>query len=178
MILNDKTIKHYCMVKKMITPYNPNQINPGSYDITIGNTLIIPIVPDVNLWDNNGFGIKYSKNELVTLKEKSEIDIIPNGFILLSSKETFNLPSNICGQFALKSTMARKGLCHMLAGWCDPGWHGSVLTMELVNLSKTTITLTVGQPIGQMIFMKMCAEAEKPYQGKYNNDTRVSAAKK
>ena len=49
--------------------------------------------------------------------------------------------------------MARIGLDHLNAGWCDAGWHGSVLTLELKNCCRShEIVLTNGDFIGQIIF--------------------------
>ena len=49
--------------------------------------------------------------------------------------------------------MARIGLDHLNAGWCDAGWNGSVLTLELINLLKNhSIALHPGDAIGQMTF--------------------------
>ncbi|WP_409365151.1 dCTP deaminase domain-containing protein, partial [Escherichia coli] len=57
----------------------------------------------------------------------------PGQFVLACTIETFNLPSDIAAQFMLKSSRARSGLEHLMAGYYDPGWHGSVLTLELHN---------------------------------------------
>jgi dCTP deaminase len=68
----------------------------------------------------------------------------------------------------------------MLAGWIDPGWHGSKLTLELQNARKMhSLPLYPGLKIGQIIFFEMSEKPLKSYAevGHYNNDTKVSASK-
>jgi deoxycytidine triphosphate deaminase len=77
--------------------------------------------------------------------------------------------------------MDRIGLDHANAGWADPGWTGSVLTLELKNLTQETpIRLRPGDPIGQMVFFSCTSVPEdKSYavRGRYNGDTSVSGIK-
>ena len=81
--------------------------------------------------------------------------LLPGEFILAHTLEEFYLPNNIAAEFRLKSSVARAGLDQALAVWCDPGWHGSVLTIELRNNTRyNTLELTVGMKIGQMVFFK------------------------
>ena len=77
--------------------------------------------------------------------------------------------------------MARIGLEHMNAGWCDAGWNGSVLTLELKNMTKHhAIRIRPGDPIGQMVFFKhepVPTEASYASKGRYNGDSSVSGIK-
>lgn len=162
MILPDHEIREYAQ-RGMIEPFNDAQLNPASYDIRIGDTVI-----DFSAgWQN-----------LKLIPERG-MRVLPNEFLLLASKEIFNLPDDICAQFQLKSSLARRGLEHAMAGWCDPGWSGSVLTMEIKNIGNFPIHLSRGDRIGQMIFMKMTSPAERSYRevGRYNNDKTVMGAK-
>jgi deoxycytidine triphosphate deaminase len=78
--------------------------------------------------------------------------------------------------------MARIGLEHLNAGWCDAGWHGSVLTLELLNVTRHhRIKLESGTRIGQIVFFRHL-EVPKDHsyatKGRYNKDTSVSQVKK
>jgi len=105
----------------------------------------------------------------------------PGEFILAHTTEKFNLPDNISAEFKLNSSGARIGMENALATWCDPWWHGSVLTLELKNLTRYhTIRLDSGCRIGQMIFHKSePVPKERGYavRGRYNQDTSVSSVK-
>ena len=71
--------------------------------------------------------------EPVDLLDCHYYDLAPGQFCLAATAETFYLPDNIAAEFKLKSSLARAGLNHALAGFADPGWTGSVLTLELTN---------------------------------------------
>lgn len=106
-------------------------------------------------------------------------DLEPNEFILGSTIETFFLPNNISAQFHLKSSMARAGLGHSLAGHCNPGWNDSTLTLELKNETRYhTLRLKPGMLIGQMVFYKhdeVDLEASYKIRGSFNNAKTVQS---
>lgn len=105
----------------------------------------------------------------------------PGDFILAQSAQVFNLPDHISAEYKLKSSMARIGLEHMNAGWCDAGWHGSVLTLEFKNMTHYhDIVLSLGDPIGQVIFFRhtpVSSEASYRNRGRYNNDRQTTGIK-
>jgi len=105
--------------------------------------------------------------------------LLPGEFCLAESVEQFNLPDKfgaISAQFVLKSSRARSGLNHLLAGWCDPGWNGSVLMLELKNERRYhPLPLYPGMRVGQMVFFKMSRDPVVSYteSGHYNNHLTV-----
>ena len=105
----------------------------------------------------------------------------PGEFCLAQTVETFFLPNNLSAEYKLKSSLARCGLQHMLAGWCDAGWSGSVLTLEFHNaLKRHSIALSAGGPAGQIIFFRhepVPDRASYFTRGRYNNDTQVQEMK-
>lgn len=111
----------------------------------------------------------------------SHFDLGPKAFALAGTRELFNLPDNISAEFKLNSSGARIGLENAMATWCDPYWNGSVLTLELTNLTQWhTIRLHEGVRIGQMIFHKSAAvPKDRGYgvRGRYNGDKQVQEVK-
>jgi dCTP deaminase len=104
----------------------------------------------------------------------------PNEFILAHTLEVFNVPDDICGQFALKSSLGRLGFEHAFSGWIDPGFNSSVLTLELTNMrQRTPLPLWPGMRIGQVIFMRMSSRPDVSYRdcGRYNFDKTVKGSK-
>ena len=171
----------------VITHTKPEHVNSASIDIQLGNKILIERT-DPSL---------YQKGDLkrVTLRNKDHLHMIewdlvregpyilfPGEFILAHSVEIFNLPNNISAEYKLKSSMARIGLDHLNAGWCDAGWHGSVLTLELKNCCRNhEIVLQAGDLIGQVIFFsheEVSDENSYAARGRYNNDKSVSGAKR
>ena len=162
----------------VITGVKDGEINASSIDIHLGSKILVEA--------NRRQIVTYAKREPLAMYEidmiaKGGWDISPGGFLLASSVEMFNLPEDISCEYKLKSSMARIGLEHMNAGWCDAGWHGSVLTLELKNMTQFhTIRLTAGDAIGQMIFFrhaKVPADRSYAARGRYNGDAGVSMIK-
>jgi dCTP deaminase len=63
-----------------------------------------------------------------------------------------------------------------MAGYCDPGWHGSRLTLELHNSRRFhNIALWPGMKIGQMVFHVIAGTPERTYAvtGRYNGHETV-----
>lgn len=162
-----------------------SQINSSSIDITLGD-LILEEVP---------FSKEQKYAPCVSLREREPLQttefrfpndeqpffLYPQQFILAQSKQKFHLPRHISAEYKLKSSMARIGLEHLNAGWCDAGWNGSVLTLELKNMTQNhIITLHRGVGIGQMVFFQ---HEEVPFdrsyaaRGRYNGDEQVSGIK-
>jgi dCTP deaminase len=101
-------------------------------------------------------------------------------FMLAETREIFNLPDHVGAQFVLKSSRAREGWDHAEAGWCDPGWYGSRLTMELRNQRRWhDLVLWPGMKIGQMKFLLVSGSVERSYAetGRYNADLGVTGSK-
>lgn len=165
MILVDFEIEALCQ-KGMVEPYCSDLLNPASLDVRLGDTLLIESSATEQL-------VAYP------LKGHSQSNpywMVPGQFVLAQTVETFNLPDTIAAQFVLKSSRAREGLEHLLAGYCDPGWSGSVLTLELHNSRQLhPIALWPGMKIGQVVFQRLVSPPRHSYRvtGRYNNHTTV-----
>ena len=145
-------------------------INSASLDIRLGMEILIERPLPVFEPDDTRLGLKQ-----VTLRDRDPLNMVsynlkdqgpfflyPGEFILAHSHEVFNLPNHN-------------------AGWCDAGWHGSSLTLELKNITRYhVIVLHYLDKIGQMIFMKhktVSMEHSYATRGRYNKDRGVSGAK-
>ena len=165
-------------------------INSASLDIRIGMEILIERPLSTYNPEDRSCGLRRVslKNRdplnMITwnLKTQGPFVLYPGEFILAHSHEVFNLPNHISAQYALKSSMARIGLEHLNAGWCDAGWNGSSLTLELKNITRYhEIVLEYLDKIGQLIFFRHKAvKDEHSYasKGRYNGDRGVSGAKR
>lgn len=156
----------------MVAPFDPALINPASLDVTLGTHLRIESAegPEMLLVDMEQMGV--SQHDPYLLR--------PGQFVLAETVETFSLPTTVAAQFMLKSSRAREGIEHLMAGYCDPGWHGSKLTMELHNSRQLhAVGIWPGMRIGQMVFHRMSQEPERDYSqtGRYNRDVMVMGSK-
>jgi dCTP deaminase len=170
MILCDQEIRQLCLTADLVIPFNPDLINPASIDVRLGDTLLIESAQSREL-------VVYP---LDRHSEEIPYELRPGQFCLAQTVETFNMPVNVAAQFMLKSSRAREGLEHLMAGYCDPGWHGSVLTLELHNSRQLWPQLLwPGMKIGQMVFHRMSDLPLRSYAqtGRYNGHATVHASK-
>lgn len=170
------------VARGVITGVDLDYVNATSIDITMGNKILY----EDCVLDNAYKHIVLKDRQPLELKEwdiekEGSFDLLPGQFILAQSAQVFNLPNDISCEYKLKSSMARIGINHCLAGWCDAGWNGSVLTLELMNVTRNhIIQLNPGDKIGQMIFFQhRLVPADRSYaaRGRYNNDKEVKGIK-
>lgn len=181
MLLNANEL-HDLIDRGVIEGGSHELVNSASIDLRLGRHILVEALPDS--------ATQYGHCKVVSLKNKEsltmmQVDIFntpfllrPGQFILAQTVEKFNLPLNISSEYKLKSSMARIGLEHLNAGWCDAGWHGSVLTLEFRNLTTFhEIELCYMDKIGQMVFFKHNeVEYDDSYavRGRYNELDCVS----
>jgi dCTP deaminase len=154
----------------MVQNHHRDLINPASLDLRLGNLIMLESV---------------SSHQMIPLDisrytVEHPYELVPGQFILAQTMETFNMPEDIAGLFFLKSSRAREGYENLHAGYADPGWHGSTLTLELKNARQLQpLPIYPGLKIGQMVFFRMSTKPAISYAavGSYNNDTLVSSSK-
>jgi dCTP deaminase len=169
MRLVDFQIHELCL-HGMVVPFDEGLVNPASLDVRLGDGLLI----------ESAEAEKFKPYPLWRHSKENPYEFLPGQFALAPTLEKFYLPDNIEAQFVLKSSRAREGLQHLLAGYCDPGWNNSVLTMELHNsLQLHPVLLWPGMKIGQMKFNQLQNRPRRSYAftGRYNNDSAPQVSK-
>jgi dCTP deaminase len=169
MPLSDWEIRSRC-VGGMVEGYSDKLINPASLDVRLGAMLLIESAQSREL-------VPYP---LERHSEADPYELRPGQFCLAQTLEVFHIPNDIAAEFRLKSSRAREGLDQALAVWCDPCWHGSVLTLELRNNRQLWPQLLwPGMKIGQMIFHMMSSRPINSYTvtGRYNGDLAVQGSR-
>lgn len=154
----------------MVVPYNEDLLNPASLDVTLGFTILVEVehTPELQPFDISSYTVE------------DPYWVAPGEFFLAETREIFNLPDHVGAQFVLKSSRAREGWDHAEAGYADPGWFGSRLTMELKNGRRHhSLPIWPGMKIGQMKFLLVSGRVERSYAvtGRYNTDLGVTASK-
>jgi dCTP deaminase len=169
MILCDTEI-HDLIEQGMVQHHQPELINPASLDLRLGDLIMLESV---------------ESHQMIPLSIKDytpdhPYELVPGQFILAQTIETFVMPEDVAGLFFLKSSRAREGYENLHAGYADPGWHGSALTLELKNARQLQpLPVYPGLKIGQMVFFRMSSKPALSYAavGHYNNDKLVAASK-
>lgn len=187
MILSHDQIINEIVNNRIIENALVENVNAASLDIRLGQFILVE--SNRNSVSHVGYHPKVLSlrqrdsltTEKIDIKEKGCFLLRPGQFVLAQSIEIFHLPLNISAEYKLKSSMARIGLEHLNAGWCDAGWNNSVLTLELRNLTTYhEIELCYGDKIGQMVFYKHePVDLDNSYarKGTYNGDLQVQSAK-
>ena len=165
----------------VITGVKMAAINGTSIDVHLASRLIVEDYTDHRLGHVHIAERRPWKSMEVSIEGSNGYVLHPGEFVLASTVETFNLPSDISAEFRLKSSGARSGLNNLFACHCDPLWHGSALTLALKNqLRYHAIVLTHGVAIGQMLFHRVAPvpqSAGYAVRGRYNNDAAAQGVK-
>ena len=163
-VLCDWEIQARCRKGDMVVPFTPELLNPASLDVRLGDYLMIESI----------YSPELIRIDISDRTEDEPFMLQPGEFCLAETLELFNLPNDISCQFTV--SRARDGVNHLLAGWCDPGWHGSKLTLELKNERlHHALPFYPGMKIGQMVFHAMSNTPMHSYAetGHYNNHLTV-----
>ncbi|MCO6431791.1 MAG: dCTP deaminase [Deltaproteobacteria bacterium] len=143
-----------------ILPFNPEQINPASYDVTLDSHWICPTRDPEEI-------------------KGDSIILFPGEVILASTREYIKMPRDVVADLKLKSTLGRLWLNHSLSGWIDCNFQGQV-TLELQNLGPYPRTLRAGMRIAQLVFLAMESPPEVAYgeggRGNYQGQTGATRA--
>ena len=184
--LSDATIREMVQMNRLgIEPFDPNHIQPASYDLTLLGDDEVILVP---LHWYLAQAVQELTNSLVYFAQTGYAQQKPNyeslrneiarihdtyspqsAFSLLSTKEVITLPGDIKADVHGRSSLARKGLfIHVSAGFIDPGFSGQI-TLECINVSGEPITLLSGDRVAQICFYTLDGESKKPYDGRYQH---------
>jgi dCTP deaminase len=158
MVLPDYKITEWALPGG-VRPFIGENVNPASLDLTLGAGYIDLITGDRHELEPMG---------VLTLQ--------PGQAILASTTEYIKMPADCAGMIVLKSSMARKGLDHALAGFIDPSFEGEI-TLELHT--HRMIRLTRGQRIVQLILLRLESLPLKGYgeTGRYNGQRGPTEAR-
>lgn len=126
-----------------VTPYNPEHVNPASYDITLGDHFICPTREPEEF-------------------HARELTLFPGEVVLATTSEEIKLPRDVVGDLKLKSSLGRLWLNHSLSGWIDCNFQGQV-TLELQNLGPHPRQLATGMRVAQIVFYQMSEPPEVAY---------------
>jgi dCTP deaminase len=153
----------------MVEPFEPELVNPASLDVRLGDSILIESV----------VGDAMVPYPLSNHTATSPYLLSPGQFVLAHTAAWLAIPPSLSAQFALKSSRAREGLQHLLAGWIDPGFEG-VLTLELKNVRQLQpVPIWPRMRIGQLVFYPMNARPRRSYAetGRYQGDTTVQQSR-
>lgn len=160
MILSDRDIIEaidHLAIK--IDPFDKKNITPNGYDLSIEGR---------ELKDSFGKVLKWTGDANKT------ITINPLQHFLVITREWIEMPENMTALLQIKTKYARKGVI-LSPGAVDAGFHGK-LVLSMFNSSTKYLHIKCGDPICQILFVKMTSNAKKPYaerSGNYQNQNKI-----
>jgi len=202
-VLSDKDIKAELGSGVIIYPFNENQLNGASYNITLGEDYFraSPNPPPyfsmssgkhiANYWNlkptEDGRYNAQKAEEVKTYKDAAMygvnvgdkiILLKPGELILGCNREFIGTVGNITTEISARSTTGRTGrTVAKCAGLGDPGFF-NIWTLEIEDGTSTTIVLKVGEPLGQITFIRT-GEVEQQYhvKGQYQKSNNIEEVK-
>ena len=151
MILSDRDIDHIIKSGKafLVSPYNEEQLQPNSVDLTLGDEL------------------KTVGRKSIDLRQSS-YKLKPQEFLLGSTSEKIHMPHDLCGHIDGKSSIGRLGVFIENSGFVDSGFTGNI-TLEIYNASDREFELYHGMDICQILFQTLTSPVMKPYGTRGNH---------
>ncbi len=156
MILSDIEIKEALDSGEIVcTPLMDESIQPASIDARLGDHFLML---DTSAMTHLTLSSKVEYREEIT----DTFTIPPKSFILATTIEYIEIPSDIACFVEGRSSIGRLGLFIQNAGWVDPGFKGKI-TLELYNADNLPIKLEAGRRICQFVFSRTGKPAQFPY---------------
>lgn len=162
MILSGKEIKRRLNSDIIIDPFNPDQLNPNSYNLRLAGELMV------------------YENPVLDMKQKHtvrSITIPAEGFVLqphtlyLARTMEYTKTENLVPMLEGRSSIGRLGLfIHITAGFGDVGFSG-YWTLEMFCVQP--IRVYAGIEICQIFYHTIEGDFDRYEKGKYQNNTGI-----
>lgn len=166
MILTDKSIRELCKTKKLIAPFQEENLQSESYDLTLGDKIsVLNKIPRfIDLEIDTDCEKLYKTLNL----DNEGYPLSPNEYVLVQVKEQINLPEEITAHIRPRTRFTRLGLI-VSDQHCNSTYSG-VLQVGIFNATNSTIKLVSGIKLCQIVFeeLKGIPSSEKQYKNKSN----------
>lgn len=169
MLLSDRDIKKALKEKRLVikpTPDFETQLGSCSIDLRLGNTFRVFDHSKYPYIDPAKKDYSNEITKVIKVEKDGSFIMQPGDFVLAVALESVKIPADLVGRLEGRSSLGRLGLVvHSTAPLFDPGWDGNPV-LELGNLGRMAIKLTVGMRVCAMSFEELSSPAEIPYTSK------------
>ena len=177
-IKSDRWIRRMAEAHRMIDPFAPNQLRPGTISYGVSSYgYDMRVAPEFKIFTNINTTIVDPKG----FDPRSFVDyqgpvciIPPNSFALGRSVEYFRIPRNVLTITVGKSTYARCGIITNVTPF-EPEWEGFV-TLEISNTTPLPARIYANEGIAQVLFFESDEACQTSYadrQGKYQGQQGI-----
>lgn len=169
MILSDRDIKKALLQSRIQISPKPNlqiQLGSCSIDLRLGASFRVFEHSKYPYIDPHKKDYSNEITRPIEILDGEQFIIQPGDFVLAATLERLTIGYNLMGRLEGRSSLGRLGIVvHSTASIFDPGWDGNCV-LELGNLGRMAVALTVGMRICAMTFEELSSEAEVPYSKK------------
>ena len=166
MVLSDRDIKKALLQGRIAITPKPDfseQLGSCSIDLRLGATFRIFEYSKNAYIDPSKKDYSNEITKEVKIKKGEKFIIQPGDFVLAVTLERVKIAPDLMGRLEGRSSLGRLGLVvHSTASIFDPGWDGKPV-LELGNLGRMAVSLTVGMRICAMTFEQLSSVADTPY---------------
>jgi dCTP deaminase len=148
-----------------------------SVDLRLGTHFLMPQIPPEPFIDPNSPDKATLSYLSLHIPLGSYFALPAHQTVLGATFEFIKLPFDASGQIFTKSSVARTFMLIETAPWIHPLYRGC-LTLEIANVSNTTIILYPGMPLGHLILLDTpCDKAPERLSGTYVGPIHPEAPK-
>lgn len=166
MLTGEEIIKEVENGNIIIEPFDKNNINPNSYNLTLSDELIV--------YTDDLLDCK-KENNYRTIKIPKEGYILSPNTLYLAKTNEYTENEKYVPQISGRSSIGRVGLTvHLNAGFGAIGFKGN-WTLGITCVTPTKIYPNM--EIGQIYFFPLIGENNRKYTGHYNNKGKISTSK-
>ena len=166
MVLSDRDLKKALKSGKIVISPFPDlktQLGSCSIDLRLGNVFRVFEHSSNPYIDPSKKDYTKEITREVVVKNGENFVMQPGDFVLAVTLERVKIPNNLMGRLEGRSSLGRLGIVvHSTASIFDPGWNGKCV-LELGNLGRIAVSLTVGMRICAMTFEQLSSKADVPY---------------
>ena len=165
MILSGKEIACHIGKEIVIEPYNRNQLNPNSYNLTLHNELMVYDEPVLDMRKPN-------KAHTIEIPEIGLL--LQPGVLYLGRTAEYTKTDGYVPMLEGRSSVGRLGMCiHATAGFGDVGFAG-YWTLEIFVVQP--LIIYPGVEICQIYYHTLDGDYTPYRSGKYQNNTGIQAS--
>ena len=150
----------------VIKPFSESNVNPNSYNLTLGDELIVYTEDVLDARKEN-------KTKTIKIPDDGYI-LVPGNFYLAKTQE-YTENDVYVPEISGRSSVGRIGLnIHNSSGFGNLGYKGT-WTLQINCIIPTKIYK--GMQIGQIYFFPAVGDTSIRYKGKYNNNGEINISK-
>lgn len=163
MLITDKKIRKLVEERQLIAPFSEELLQSESYDVTIGNKVVLFRKDEIQCLDIANQKDIDSIYQEVDISDDGYV-VAPREYILVQINEKINLPDDISAHIRPKTRYTRLGL--IVSGQhCNSSYAGT-LRIGVFNATDYPIRIRTGYSIAQLVFEELneIASEQKLYR--------------